>query len=123
MAAAFGLVAWRLRLRSLGYAATILAIGLGFAGTLVSMGVRPQLLELLYLAATLLVIDAWQDGRLGRWSLWLAAAAGALIWANTHGSFPVLPAVRVVTVAALIRRSVAGGRLPSPPGLPRSSPS
>ncbi|MFI5292871.1 MAG: hypothetical protein ACHQ02_08390, partial [Candidatus Limnocylindrales bacterium] len=105
VAAAFGLVAWRLRLRSLGYAATILAIGLGYAGTLVSMGVRPQLLELLYLAATLLVIDAWLDGPLGRWSLWLAAAAGALIWANTHGSFPLLPAVlAIVTVAALIGR-------------------
>ncbi len=105
VAAAFGLVAWRLRRRSLGYAATILAIGLGFAGTLVSMGVRPQLLELLYLAATLLLVDAWLDGRLGRWPLWLATAVGALMWANTHGSFPLLPAVlAIVTIAALVGR-------------------
>jgi hypothetical protein len=105
VAVAFGLVAWRLRRRSLGYAATILAIGLGFAGALVSMGVRPQLLELLYLATTLLIIDAWLDGRLGRWPLWLATAGGALIWANTHGSFPLLPAVlAIVTIAALVGR-------------------
>ncbi|HVQ22095.1 MAG TPA: hypothetical protein VMT36_02385, partial [Candidatus Saccharimonadia bacterium] len=105
VAAAFALVAWRLRRRSLGYAATILAIGLGFAATLVSMGVRPQLLELLYLATTLLIVDAWLDGRLGRWPLWLATAVGALIWANTHGSFPLLPAVlAIVAVAALIGR-------------------
>ncbi len=105
VAVAFGLVAWRLRRRSIGYPATIVTIALGFAGTLVSMGVRPQLLELLYLAATLLVVDAWLDGRLDRWRLWLAAALGALVWANTHGSFPLLPAVlAIATVAALVGR-------------------
>ena len=105
VAVAFGLVAWRLRRRSMGYAATVLAIGLGFAGTLVSMGVRPQLLELLYLAATLLIVDAWLDARLDRRRLWLAAALGTLVWANTHGSFPLLPAVlAIVTVAALVGR-------------------
>ena len=82
-----------------------LAIGLGFAATLVSMGVRPQLLELLYLAATLLIVDAWLDERLGQGRLWVATAAGSLLWANTHGSFLLLPGVlAIVTVAALVGR-------------------
>jgi hypothetical protein len=105
VAGAFGLVATRLRRRAFGYAATIGAMALGFAATLVSMGVRPQLLELLYLTATLLVVDAWLDERLGRWPLWVASGIGALLWANSHGSFLLLAGVLgIVTVAALIGR-------------------
>ena len=49
-------------------------------------------------------MPGWTAGSVaGR--LWLATAVGALIWANTHGSFPLLPAVlAIVTVAALIGR-------------------
>jgi hypothetical protein len=67
------------------------------------MGVRPQLLELLYLAAALLVVDAWFDGRLPRFRLWIVAGVGALLWADTHGSFPLLPvALGLATFAALL---------------------
>jgi hypothetical protein len=74
------------------------------------MGVRPQLLELLYLAAALLVADAWFDGRLPRVRLWLLAGAGGLLWANTHGSFPMLAAVLALAAGgALLGRQ---GRWP-----------
>jgi hypothetical protein len=103
VAMAFGLVALRLRGRGFGRATTLATIGLGFAGTLVSMGVRPQLLELLYLAATLLTLDAWWAGRISRGRLWALSAAGALLWANTHGSFPLLPGtLAIATVAAFV---------------------
>jgi hypothetical protein len=99
---AFALVVFRLRRRGISRSVTLFSIGLGFAGTLVSMGVRPQLLELLYLAAALLVVDAWLDGHLPRVRLWLVAGGGALLWANTHGSFPLLPVVLgLAAVAAL----------------------
>ena len=100
---AFGLVALRLRGRGFGRPTRLATIGLGFAGTLVSMGVRPQLLELLYLGATLLLVDAWLVGHIGRGRLWTLAGAGALLWANTHGSFLLLPGVLgIATVAALL---------------------
>lgn len=93
VATAFGLVALRSRRRAVSRTVTLLTIGVGFAATLVSMAVRPQLLELLYLAATLLVVDAWLDSHLPRTRLWLIVGAAALFWANTHGSFLLLPAV------------------------------
>src|SRR3990172_6315539 len=100
---AFGLVALRLRGRGFGRPTRLATIGLGFAVTLVSMGVRPQLLELLYLGATLLLVDAWLAGRIGRGRIWALAGAGALLWANTHGSFLLLPGVLgIATVAALL---------------------
>ncbi len=105
VAVTFGLVALRLRGRGFGRATTLATIGLGFAGTLVSMGVRPQLLELLYLGATLLLVEAWLAGRIGRGRLWALAGAGALLWANTHGSFLLLPGVLgIATVAAVLGR-------------------
>src|SRR3990172_2412442 len=100
---AFGLLALRLRGRGFGRPTRLATIGLGFAGTLVSMGVRPQLLELLYLGATLLLVAAWLVGHIGRGRLWTLAGAGALLWANTHGSFLLLPGVLgIATVAALL---------------------
>lgn len=105
VAMAFGLVAVRLRERGFGRPTTLATIGLGFVGTLVSMGVRPQLLELVYLGATLLLVDAWLAGRIGRGRLWALAGAGALVWANTHGSFLLLPGVLgIATVAAVLGR-------------------
>jgi len=105
VAAAFALVALRLRRRGISRPVTLVTVLLGFAATLVSMGVRLQVLELLYLAATMLATDAWFDGRLTRRPLWLLAAAGALIWANTHGSFPLLLAILGITaVAAFVGR-------------------
>jgi hypothetical protein len=102
VAMAFGLVALRVRGRGFGRATTLATIGLGFAGTLVSMGVRPQLLELLYLGATLLLVDAWLAGRIGRGRLWVLAGAGALLWANTHGSFLLLPGVLGAATGAAV---------------------
>jgi len=105
VAVGFGLVAARLRGRGFGRATTLATIGLGFAGTLVSMGVRPQLLELLFLGATLLFVDGWLGGRIGRGGVWALAGAGALLWANTHGSFLLLPGVLgIATVSALLGR-------------------
>jgi hypothetical protein len=100
--AAFGLVVLRLRRRGFGWPSTLGTAGLGFAASLVSIGVRPQLLELLYLAGTLLALDVWHEGRFGRRGLWLLSAVAGAGWANSHGSFPLLVAVLGLTTAGLL---------------------
>ncbi|MFI5253967.1 MAG: hypothetical protein ACHQ15_00705, partial [Candidatus Limnocylindrales bacterium] len=102
VAGAFALVVARLRRRSVSRTAVLATIAVGFAGTLVSMGVRPQILELLYLATTLLAVDAWFHDRLPRRWLWVAAGLGALVWANTHGSFVLLPVILGLTALAAV---------------------
>jgi hypothetical protein len=95
--AAFALVAARLRKRGFSWTATNLTVTVGFLASVMSLGVRPQVLELLYLAATLMVIDSWIRGTIQTRWLYVAAAGGSILWANTHGSFPLFSA----TLAAL----------------------
>jgi hypothetical protein len=95
--AAFALVATRLRTRGFTWGATVSTVALAFLSSVMSLGVRPQVLELLYLAATLLFIDSWVRGAISTVWLYVGAAAGSVLWANTHGSFPLFCA----TLAAL----------------------
>ena len=55
-AVAFLLVAVRLRRRGFGWASVLATVSLGFLCTMMSVGVRPQVLELVYLALLLLAI-------------------------------------------------------------------
>src|SRR6185369_5618940 len=94
---AFALVAARLRKRGFRWAATLLTVMIAFLSSVMSLGVRPQLLELVYLGATLLFVDAWVRRSLSTRSLYAMSAAASVLWANSHGSFPLL----VVTLATL----------------------
>ena len=102
---AMGLVAVRLRGRNLLAVALTLAIVCRAA--YVSFGVRPQLLELLYLSAWLLALDAWLARRLATRRLFVSAVGLMLLWANSHGSFLLAPVVAAVLAAAL---GLAGDR-------------
>jgi hypothetical protein len=95
--AAFGFVAVRLRKRGFTWSATNLTVAIAFLTSVMSLGARPQVLELLYLASTLALIDSWVRGTIQTRSLYVAAAGGSILWANTHGSFPLFSA----TLAAL----------------------
>lgn len=95
---AFGLVMGRLRRRAFGWTTTIVVAALGFAASLVSIGVRIQVLELVYLALTLVLVDRWLAG--GRDRLLLGLVGLAWLWAQTHGSFLLLPAMLVAASAA-----------------------
>lgn len=99
--AAFALVAARLRKRGFTWRATVSTIALAFLSSVMSLGVRPQVLELVYLAATLLFIDSWVRGTISTRWLYVAAAAGSILWANTHGSFPLFSATLAALSAAL----------------------
>jgi hypothetical protein len=71
----------------------IVTVTLGFLCTMMSLGVRPQLLELVFLAATLQLVEATLAGRLFTKGVFVVAALFSVAWANTHGSFPLLSVV------------------------------
>lgn len=100
--AAFALVATRLRKRGFEWTATLITITLAFLSSVMSIGVRPQVLELLYLSATLLFVDSWVRGTIPTRWLYVSAAAGGVLWANTHGSFPLFPVTLAALSAALL---------------------
>jgi hypothetical protein len=92
-AIAFFLVACRLKGRGYASVSVLVTIAIGFLCTMMSLGVRPQLLELVFLAGTLQLVEATIDGRLAMKRLLIIAAVSAVVWANTHGSFPLLTVV------------------------------
>ena len=99
---AFYLVAIRLRSRGFGWPSTILTVVLGFFCTMMSAGVRPQVLELVYLASLLLLVDRYLTGSVGRRGFVALTVLLAVLWVNTHGSFPLLMAVTGLTAAGLL---------------------
>ena len=102
---ALGLVAVRLR----GYGLLTIALTLAIIcrAAYVSFGVRPQMLELLYLSAWLLALEAWLEGRLATRRLFALAVGLMLLWANTHGSFLLAPVATAVLAGVL---AVSGDR-------------
>jgi hypothetical protein len=82
-----------------------LTVALGFLCTMMSVGVRPQVLELVYLSLALVLIDRLRQERLKPASFAACMTVLALLWVNTHGSFPLLAVVLVLTAAGeLIER-------------------
>ena len=103
--AAFALVAMRLRKRGYPWAATLITTALAFLSSAMSLGVRPQVLELLYLASALLFVDSWFRGRLPTRWFYVVMGLASVLWANTHGSFPLLTAI---LLAASLAFAIAG---------------
>ena len=99
---AFYLVARRLKGRGFDPAAVIATVAIGFLCTMMSLGVRPQLVELVFLAAALRLVDRAVSGRIGGMTLALVAALFSVAWANTHGSFPLLTAVLGLSAAGCL---------------------
>lgn len=98
---AFALVAIRLRKRGYGWTATLTTTWLASLSSIMSLGVRPQVLELVYMASVLLGVDAWFRGGVPTRWFYVTVALGSVLWANTHGSFPLLPAMLFALSAAL----------------------
>ena len=100
-AATYSIVALQLR-RAERWGITLIVLPLCFVGSMRSLGVRPQMLELLYLALLLFAIDRYVARRLSRARLFLLAGFGAVLWANTHGSFLLMPGIFGITTAELL---------------------
>jgi hypothetical protein len=101
-AIAFFLVARRLKGRGYSSVSVLLTVSIGFFCTMMSLGVRPQLLELVFLAGTFQLVEATIDGRLAIKRLLIIAALFSVVWANTHGSFPLLTVVLGISAAGCL---------------------
>ncbi len=99
---AYALVAMTLLRRGVGWFATLVALPIAFLGAMRSVGVRPQVLELLYLSLLIFFIEWFIRQRAMRMSFLLIVAIAGVVWANTHGSFLLLPAVLAITSAELL---------------------
>ena len=97
----YATVARRLIRLEAGWRTTLIALPICFVGGMRSIAVRPLVLELLYLSFALYALDLYQRGAVKPRALVAGACVFALIWANTHGSFPLLVAVLVLASVEL----------------------
>ena len=103
--AMFGVVSYcvlalQLRRRA-GWTIAVIILPISFLGSMRSIGVRPIMLELLFLSLLLGVIDAHALGSLSRRKLLVIAFGGGVLWANTHGSFLLMPGVLGISAAEM----------------------
>jgi hypothetical protein len=100
--AVYAIVCVRLRLSKTRWSALLLALPIIFVGAMRSVGVRPLMLELLYLSLLLVAIDLYLAGRIPRLRSLVLLIVGSALWANTHGSFILLPVILWITSAELM---------------------
>ncbi|HEX5466884.1 MAG TPA: hypothetical protein VFW92_09465 [Candidatus Limnocylindrales bacterium] len=104
--AGLGLVGSRLVGRGFSLASAAGATLLALLTCLVSATTRPLVMEVFGLGASLWLWQAYRDGRLSDRRLAVAAGLLMLLWANTHGSYPLEVAVWLAGAA----ESFVGGR-------------
>jgi hypothetical protein len=98
--AAYAALARTLR-RRFDWRIVLIILPIAFLGSMRSIGVRPIMLELLYVSLLLWLIDSYVAGTLSRSRLLLVAFAGAVLWANTHGSFLLMAALFAISAFEL----------------------
>ena len=98
----YSVVVLRLRKRQFSWPTILIALPIVFVGAMQSLGVRPLMLELLYLSLLVAGIDARLAGTLQVRSAALLTVAFGVVWVNTHGSFILLPVVLWITAAELL---------------------
>jgi hypothetical protein len=100
--AVYAVVCMRLRVARMRWSVILLALPIVFVGSMRSVGVRPLMLELLYLSLLLIAIDLYLAARLSRFRATALVIAGSALWANTHGSFILFPVILWITSAELL---------------------
>jgi hypothetical protein len=100
--AVYAVVCVRLRISTTRWSALLLALPIIFVGAMRSVGVRPLMLELLYVSLLLLAIDLYLAGRVSRVRSLALLISGSALWANSHGSFILLPVILWITSAELV---------------------
>jgi hypothetical protein len=100
--ATYAVVVSRLRKRQFGWTTVLIALPIIFIGAMRSLGVRPLMLELLYVSLLVAGIDVFLEGKVSRRSAGFLTLVFGVVWVNTHGSFILLPVVLWITAAELL---------------------
>ena len=100
--ATYGLVYTGLRRREIARATALCAVLVCFAGALRSIAVRPHVFEMLFLAASVLLVESFVRRQLSPRTFVVYVGVLGLVWVNAHGSFPLLTAVVAITAAELL---------------------
>jgi hypothetical protein len=100
--AAYALVYAGLRARSFGQPVALASLLVCFAGALRSLSVRPHVIEMLFLALSVWIVESYLRKRSSRRRFILCVAGLGLLWVNMHGSFPLLAAVLAITAVELV---------------------
>ena len=100
--ATYGLVYAGLRQRSVTRVIAAASVLVCFAGALRSIAVRPHVFEMLFLAASVLLVESYVRGRLSPRALVACVAGLGLVWVNAHGSFPLLTAIVAITAVEML---------------------
>ena len=98
---AYALVAAALIERKMEWLSVLLTLPICFAGALRAVAVRPLVLEIFFFSCFVLLIELFLQHRLSRRQLRAMTVGGAVLWANTHGSFPLMTAVAGITAIEL----------------------
>lgn len=109
LTACLWIVYWRCRMANASLVITFMMTALTGVVLLSFTGERPQLFSFLFLAAMLLLLDAWQQTR-RRWLLFLLPPLFVL-WANIHGGvlFGVI-ALGLFGVGSLLQTRLTNGK-------------
>ena len=97
LAVIFGLLAgglWLLLVPKRGVLLALIPVLMGAGAWLVRAGVRPQILDWLFLAGLLRLV--WQEKVWKKWRWWVVPGFG--LWANLHGGYAIGPAVLGVII-------------------------
>jgi hypothetical protein len=98
---AYALVAVALLERKMKWFSILVTLPVCFAGALRAVAVRPLVLEIFFFSSFVFVIELFLQHRLSRLQLRAITVVGAVVWANTHGSFPLMTAVAGITAVEL----------------------
>jgi hypothetical protein len=91
----------RMLRRNFDWRIVLVVLPISFLGSMRSIGVRPIMIELLYVSLLLAIVDAYAAGSISRARLFLIAFTGAVLWANTHGSFLLMPGLFAISALEL----------------------
>jgi hypothetical protein len=98
---AYAIVAMALLERKMDWFSVLLTLPICFAGALRAVAVRPLVLEIFFFSSFVFLIELFLQHRLSLRQLRAITIGGAVVWANTHGSFPLMTAVAGITAIEL----------------------
>ena len=98
---AYALVARGLLQRRTEWLSILVTLPICFGGALRAVAVRPMVLEIFFFSSFVFLVELFLQHRLSRWKLRVITVGGAILWANTHGSFPLMTAVAGITSVEL----------------------